>query len=138
MAKTQEERDQHLAEVSTAVPSSADIRDVHQDICAWFERQDAPLDQMADYQLTTQLHAIGQSTPWLIRAFADSSRIAKDKPITNVKAKRTAADRFAFYITAIVVSIGVCAFYPKPLTFLIAVPVIVIGLWLLVRGVLRE
>lgn len=138
MARNSEENGQRLIEVSNEVPSNDDIHDVQQDIRRWFERQDTALDSVSEYQLTAELHAIGQSAPWLIRAYADSTRIAQSKPINNVKAKRSAKDRFALYITIILAVVAACAFYPAPMTFLIGSPIAILFVWLLVREVLKE
>ena len=124
-----------IEEVGYKKPSSQDLSDVSEDIRAWLGRQNVKMTADIEFNLTAELHQAGAALPWLIRAYADSTRIARSKPIENAKKEKDTKDRFTILMFILLCCIGVASFAPILKGFIVAGPIAAICLWFLVKQV---
>ena len=130
-----EENDARLEELFGTMPRADDISVVTDDIRQWFARQNVQLTPEIEYGITMQVHEAGAAMPWLVRAHDDITRIAKSKPVQNVKEEKATSDRFSILIFILLVCIAAASFMPIMKVFLVAGPIGAICLWFLIRQV---
>ncbi|RCK43214.1 hypothetical protein [Thalassospira profundimaris] len=134
---TREEEARHTAlqEISRP-PKDDDIPVVLADITDWMKRQGAVLTHEDSYQLQSQILQLGQPGyyPWLIRAFADCARIAREKPVRDLRKEKKSRDSFQLLCFILAVCLGAISFMPtNPWVYACALPPGLISLWFLIK-----
>ncbi|RCK37261.1 DUF3784 domain-containing protein [Thalassospira xiamenensis] len=117
-------------------PQAEDVSIVLADVTEWMKRQRAELNHEDSYQLQAQILQLGQPGhySWLIKAYADCARIAKEKPVRDLRKEKKSRDHFQLLFFIMAICLGAISFMPtNPWVYAGALPPGLICLWFLIK-----